>query len=132
MRWDAVIQAVATTLAADPALADIYGTDIVKSGTLEFRVPLLEYTMLSTGMDELWEPMVIQLDQFTRSVADLATSDRRLHSLFDHEEPRLIAGIYMWASFEEGGDLTGPSREGYHGMASRFRFTPVRQRRLRS
>jgi len=132
MRWDAVLQAVATTISADTTLLGVYGpTGMRKSGTAEFRVPVLEYTWILGSVNELWEPHVLQFDQFTQSVEALATSDRRLHSLFDHEEPRFIAGIYMWSMFEEGGDLDGPSREGVHSMASRFRFTPIRQRRLR-
>ena len=63
-------------------------------------------------------------------MTDLSTSDRRLRQLFDHELPVVIEGIPMWSFYEDGGELTGPEREGYYGMASRFRFTPIRDRLL--
>ena len=87
--------------------------------------------LVTSGMDELWEPHLIQFSQWTETVGDLATSDRRLHAIFDHEEPMFIEGIYMWSFFEDSSDLQGPEREGYHGMASRFQFTPIRERLLR-
>jgi hypothetical protein len=42
----------------------------------------------------------------------------------------VIGGVVMFAQFEDGGDLTGPETEGYYGIASRYRFTPVREKLL--
>jgi hypothetical protein len=130
MRWDAVIQAVAARAAGDPILASIYGTTIRKMGVHTFAVPSLEYMLVSRGVTELWEPHIIQFSQWAHSLSDVATSDRRLGQLFDHENMQVIEGVTMWSSFEDGGDLVGPAREGVYGTAARYRFTPVRERLL--
>ncbi len=132
MRWDAVLQAIASRMATDPGLLSVYtAAGIRKMGTQKFLVPSLEYLLITSGMDEVWEPHLVQFSQWTSTMADLAVSDRRLHALFGHEEPMFIEGVYMWSFFEDSSDLQGPEREGYHGMASMFQFTPIRERLLR-
>lgn len=130
MRWDAIFQAIMTRAAGDALLAGVFGTDIGMAGTQEFKVPNLTYMLVSSGESELWAPHTIQFDQWTNTMADLAISERSLHRLFSHDTPQLIEGIYMWAVFEQSVSLTGPAREGFFGQASRFIFTPIREKLL--
>lgn len=131
MRWDEVAQAVASRMAGDATLVGIYGEQIrMGSDDQDRQVPSLEYMLLPLSVTELWQPHLITFMQWSNSMTDLATSDRALHRLFDHELPVVIEGVAMWAQFEDGGELTGPDREGYFGLSSRFRFTPVRGRLL--
>jgi len=130
MRWDAVLEAITTRIAEDTGLVGVYGESIRKMGTHAFSVHSLDYFVVSYTEGELWEPMLVQFSQWTRSMNDLVISERRLRSLFNHENIVIIEGVPMWAQFEDGGDLTGPETEGYYGAASRYRFTPVRERLL--
>jgi hypothetical protein len=131
MRWDAVLQAVSTRAKEDEVLAGIYGADFIrKMGIKVFRVPSLEYMLVGATQGELWAPHMVQWSQWNATMEEQAISDRRLHRLFDHDIPVFIGGVYMWAVWEDSSDLTGPEREGYYGLASRFTFTPIREKLL--
>lgn len=127
MRWAAVIKAIAAEAAADPTLAGIYGTAIrMNAGAQNYLVPGLEYWMVTDTATELWEPQIVQWDQWTETLDDLIESERALRKLFDHDNMVTIGDVTMWAVFEEGADLQSPNRENYFGRAARFRFTPIR------
>lgn len=128
MRWDDVAKAVAAAAATDPTLVAIYG-DAVRMGAAaqDHMVPSLEYMIVTDSGSELWEPVVIQWDQWTRDLPDLIASERALRKLFEQDSPVTIGGVYMWAMFTDGADLNSPDRAGYFGRAVRFRFTPIRE-----
>lgn len=130
MRWDDVLEAVFDQMNADATLLSIYGTAIRMGGVHEFTIPSLEFFVVSNTQNELWEPITVQMSQFTKSMTALANSDRRLRQLFDHDNMVTIQGVTMWSRWEDGGDLVGPSRQGFYGMAARFRFTPIREHLL--
>lgn len=130
MRWDAVLKAMVDRAAADSALSGIYGDAIRKQGTHPFTVPSLDYSLVTIGQSEIWEPHIIQFSQWTKSLNDSAVSDRRLRRLFDHDNMVVIEGVTMWSVYEDGGDLTGPETEGYYGLAARYRLTPIREKLL--
>jgi len=127
MRWAAVIEAISKVAAADPALVAIYGTAIrMNAGAQDYQMPGLEYQIIADTANELWEPMIVQWDQFTESLADLVDSERALRELFDHAFPVTIEGVFMFSEFSEGAELQSPSRENVFGRAVRFRYTPIR------
>lgn len=130
MRWDSVLQAMVNAMANDTALTGIYGEAIRKTGVHPFITPSLEYFFVTVSQSELWEPQLVQFNQWTKSMDDLVVSDRRLRQLFDHDNMVVIEGVTMWAQYEDGGDLTGPESEGYYGLAARYRFTPIREKLL--
>ena len=127
MRWAAVIGAISKVAAADPALVAIYGTAIrMNAGAQDYQMPGLEYQIIADSATELWEPVIIQWDQFTESLEDLVDSERALRKLFDHAFPVTMYGVYMWSEFEEGSELQSPSRENVFSRTVRFRYTPIR------
>lgn len=130
MRWDHILQALINRMQGDATLSGLYGSAIRKRGTHKFTVPSLDYFVVTTSKSELWVPTIVQFNQWTRSMTDLATSDRRLEQLFDHDDMVTIEGVTMWAQYEDGGDLVGPETEGFYGIASRYRFTPIREKLL--
>lgn len=127
MRWAAVIEAITAAAKADPGLVTIYGAAIrMNAGAQDYEVPGLEYQIIADSATELWEPVIIQWDQFTYGLDDLAASERALRKLFDHAFPVTMFGVYMWSEFEEGAELQSPNRENVFGRAVRFRYTPIR------
>jgi len=127
MRWDHVAQAIAAEAAADPTLAGIYGGAVrMNAGAQDFMVPGLEYHIVADSASELWEPVIVQWDQWCTTLADVVASERALRKLFDQDLPVTIQGVWMWAEFTDGADLTVPDRSGFYGRAARFRFTPLR------
>lgn len=131
MRWDAVLQAVMSESAADAALAAIYGTDIVKAGSREFKVPSLEVEIVSIPRPgELWQPHTFQFSHFASTLQDVVDADRALDRLFDHDRAVFVQGVYMWAFVEDGTELPSPTREGYYEKATRYTFTAIRGKLL--
>lgn len=133
MRWDAVLQAILAEAEADTTLAGIYGDAIRLGGDTAPDQPALNIRLITDSVDELWEPMIVQWDQWTRSDTQLVQSERALRALFVHEVPVSIQGVYMWAQLEDGAELgqitgTGPDRLNLFGRAIRIRYTPIRER----
>ena len=130
MRWDDVVLACRTAAVADPVLAGIYGEDAIRMGATaqDFRVPGLEYQIIGDTETELWEPIIMQWDQWTADYADLVASERALRKLFDHRLPVEIEGVYMFSVFTDGASLVdAPDRAGFYGRAVRFRLSPIRE-----
>lgn len=121
-----VVGAVANAATLHPTLSGIYGKTIRSTGFNDHVVPCLEYTLISNvpGV-EIWEPIVIQWDQFVKTNIELYNSEQALMMLFSHQNPVLLNGVYMWSMFVEGAQLAAPMTHGYYGRALRFRFTPV-------
>ena len=129
MRWDDVARAGRIAAAADPVLAAIYGAAI-RMGAMaqDFSVPGLEYQIIADTANELWEPIIVQWDQWTHDYDDLVASERALRKLFDHDLPVEIEGVYMWSVFTDGANLVdAPDRAGFYGRAVRFRLSPIRE-----
>src|SRR4030042_1291341 len=126
MRWHDVLWAISREAQAHPLLAEIYGSAIRMSGTQEHAVPSLEYFIVADSASELWEPCIIQWDQWTTSLEDLVRAEAALRSLFDHALPVTMQAVVMWSQFTDGAELTSPERAGYYGRALRFRMTPLR------
>ena len=129
MRWYAVARAIAAAAAADTVLAAIYGEAIRMSAMAQDHiVPSLEYQIVTDTADELWEPVIIQWDQWLADFQDLVDSERALRKLFDQDLPVEIGGVYMWSVFTEGAELVdAPDRAAFYGRALRFRYSPIRE-----
>ena len=99
MRWDAVGRAIAAEAAADPVLAGIYGPWVrMNAGAQDFHVPGLEWSLVTDSASELWEPCIIQWDQWVDDFDDLVISERALRRLFDHALDVEIGGVYTVSS----------------------------------
>jgi len=133
MRWDDVFRAFARAAKADETLVGIHGADAIKvaSGWTEQVVPGLQYHVISDqGNLELWEPCIVQADQWCETVSELALGERALRRLFDHDGPVTIEGVYCYSYFTDGAELgaaLGPDRNNYFGRATRFRIVPIRE-----
>ncbi len=132
MRWHDVILAITTAAVADSTLAGIYGEVIRQKGNHELLLPSLEYLLVSDTETEVFEPTVIQWDQFTLTTEDLIASERALRALFDHELGVVIEGVTLLCQFIDGATLETPSGDNYYARAIRFEFEPVRSSLERS
>jgi hypothetical protein len=127
MRWPDVTLALATAAASDATLAGIYGDNIRAKGVQQYQAPSLEYLLVSDVETELWEPVVVQWDQYAPTEDDLIASERRLRALFSHELAVTIEGVTMFCEFLGGESLSdAPTRENTYARAVRFVFEPLR------
>ncbi len=127
MMWDQLMARLMTLLEANPVIAAIYGGAIRMAGSSEFRDPVLEWTMIGDTETELWAPMLIQFDQWTRTAVELRQSEFHLRALFHRDLPIVIDGVQLWAQYSDGTILAMPDRHTQFGRALRFRFTPLRR-----
>lgn len=129
MRWADVLTSLEQFLPHVAELAAIYGPENIRlSGEVEYVKPnLLELTLISdTLADEVWNPCIVQFDQFCDSMNDLRASESILRKLLHHDFPVDLFGVYMWSEVMEGVELASPASDGYFGRGVRFRFTPLR------
>ena len=138
MRWDDVVKSTVSVAAATSELQDIFRSpetgvvEIRLAGSKEHTVPCLDYTVVSDNIeDEIWAPCVVQWDMFCLRMEDLARAARVLDTLFNHDVPVTVAGVYMWSEFVDGQQLVAPDLHGYYGRGVRYRFTPIRREYLR-
>src|SRR5690349_3733284 len=128
MMWDQILQRVAATCEANPTLAGLYGMHMrhaTEGG--QVHVPSLDWMVVADSETELWAPCLVQFDQWTRSMSDLAASERVLRHLFHRDVPGDFAGIQCFFQYEDGSLLASPERNGFCGRAIRFRLTPLRE-----
>jgi hypothetical protein len=126
VKWDYVIAEAVDLAAADAALVGIFGTAMYYAGSRTYAVPSLEHQLITETEGELWNPMIVQWDIWTRTMAETLTAERRLRVLFHQELPITIGGMPMWCQYEDGEGLSTPDRDNVYGRAVRFRFTPLR------
>ena len=128
MRWPELLEAIANEAAADTVLDSIYGDAIRQAGSGKRIVPSLEHMLIADAEAEQWAPHTVQWDQWCDTQEKLVLSEEALMRLFNHDVPVVIGGIGLWSLFLEGDQLSAPDRDGVHGRAVRFRFTPIRER----
>lgn len=128
MKWFQVIEEVQAVIMAESALTDIYGDNVRMNGTATFQVPCLEMQIIGDVERETDNPILVQIDQWCRSMDELARSEQVLRRWFHVDVPRSFGGLMMWAEYEDGESLASPDRDNVFARAIRFRFTPLRDR----
>ncbi len=101
MRWDAAVAAWLAPVVADSVVQGILGVDAEFNmvGEGDFVVPSLQYTLVSPGVPHLevyWRSLV-QLDMWTKTLADVVTLEKALVRLLHLEVPASIGSIPMWS-----------------------------------
>lgn len=132
MRWDDVLLVTSEAVMADITLVGIYGDNVRLKGSQVHTVPGLEYTLISDVETELFEPVVIQWDQYAPTLEDLISGERALRRLFDQELQVSIGGVPMFCEFIDGVELEAPSGDNCYARAVRFSFHPIREALQRS
>ena len=128
MMWDQVLLRIVAVVRTDTLLAEIYGENMRLASPGQLLIPALEWTVAADSETELWAPCTIQFDQWTRTLAELVRSERRLRALFHTELPAEFDGLIMSCQYLDGTLLAAPDRDDFNGRALRFRFTPLRSR----
>lgn len=128
MMWHEVMERIIAIVRADDSLAMIYGGQLRQANAIgDFAVPGLEWTLIGDSETEIWEPVVVQFDQWVRKEDDLVRSERRLRGLFHKDLQFEVDNLLLWGQYLDGTSLPAPARSGVIGRALRFRFTPYRQ-----
>lgn len=97
-----------------------------------FEVPSITLTLLPDFQDENWEDIEFQLDIWTRDLDEAIEIERVVRGLFHRETRAELGDVKMWMQFIGGRTVTGPGENDYYGRSLDFRFTPIRQRYLRT
>lgn len=128
MMWEELMVRVIEHINTDSVLTMLYGGNIRKArGDSEIETPLLEYNLISDVEEELWNPIVIQFDQWQDTADAVRHSEQRLRFLFHSDMPLTLDGVQFFSVYLDGEVLTDENRDGFSGRAIRFRFTPLRR-----
>lgn len=134
MMWDRVIVRLLEQLESDPKIVELFGDRIRMTGSGEAPTPaasILELMLIADSERETDAPCVIQFDVWAPKMEITAAGERRLRQLFNQPLPVDYGEGPMWAQYLDGTTLASPNRDGFSGRASRFRFTPLRERYAR-
>lgn len=132
MMWDRVIEALLLELEADPTIVELFGDRIRMTGTGAAPSPkasLLEYMLIADSERETEAPCVIQFDAWAPTMDLVARAERRLRQMFNPALPMELEGVGpTWGQYVDGSMLASTDRDGFSGRATRFRFTPLREK----
>lgn len=128
MKGYEVSQVVIEDIAADTVFAGIFGEKIRLGGTGPLEKPLLEYWKIGESENELFAPVTLQFDAWLATDLELNRVVQRLRRKYHQDVPVVIGGLGMWCQYVDDESLASPDRDGYFAHATRFRFTPLRDR----
>jgi hypothetical protein len=124
LRWPAVVQAVRARVVADPAfLAAVGGAYLYKAAAnVEYRVPSVDYTRISTVETENTVRVLLQFDVWARSTAEAAAIETALHGCLHRVLPETLAGLPIWLRYSDSRDHAAP-RPGVEHSSADYVFT---------
>lgn len=127
MMWDQVMERVLAMLQANETLAGLFDDHFQMAGSSQLKIPSVEYTILSDVNVEIWSPMLVQIDVWTKKAEDSRNAERIIRSLLDQRTSVQWDGVTVIASYTDGAFLSTPDRAGFIGRGLRFRFSALRQ-----
>ena len=132
MRWDAAVAAWLVPIAADSVIQGVLGTDpeFNLAGERTFVIPSLEYSLISPAVlfQEVYWRTLIQLDMWTKTLADLVALEKALVRLLHYDVPVSIGAIPMWSEMQPGGVALAGAQDGTFGRSIDFHLTYLRAR----
>lgn len=130
MNWDRVLlDFVLPTLRGDAALAAAIGGAehiYTAQSTRPVRVPSVEWLVLDDVLEEVMNPITLQLDFWAAHPGQAVKIERRLRALLHRDTRRTVAGINMATLYVDS--MTTDAPTGVIHRSLRFRFEPVRSR----
>lgn len=127
MKYDEVVAAIMTLLAADGTITGVVGTNIREAGEADFVVPSLEWTLIvETPADEMYHRIQLQFDPFTRTSAQLVTLQGRLNQLFHQDREWTLGTIKVRSQLLAV--RREPAKGGVQSGGMDFEFLAVRER----
>lgn len=128
MMWDQVLIRLADVLGVDAVLSAMFPQRMGPTSG-EFRIPSLEWTLITDTENELWAPCIIQFDIWHPEMAQIVIAERRLRTLFHTAPlPFRVDDLDIYGEYIDGSVLAVPDRSSHNGRALRFRFTSLRSK----
>ncbi len=127
MRWDVVVGAWLTLIAADSDVTGVLGRppELWMAGERDQKAPSMEWQLVADTENENYEVTLVQLDLLTRSDHALVKLERALRRLLHHDTPIVVDGHELWSQLVGGSPLQGP-KDGIHRRSLDFRLTYLR------
>lgn len=130
MIWDRIIlDFVLPSLRGDAELtAAIGGAQHIYTAqsTRPVRVPSVEWLVLDDVLQEVMNPIRLQVDYWAPHPGVAATIERRIRAVLHRDTRRTVAGINMATLYEDSWTPDAPT--GVIHRSLRFRLEPVRSR----
>lgn len=130
MRWHEIVPEWLALLAADADVQAVLGTNppaIYMQGERDWKVPSLEWQIVTSPETELWESPLVQLDMWTKSLSTMTTLAAAVRRVLHHDLTIATENYRLWSMLVGGGQLQGP-RDGNLGHRLDFRLEYLRRR----
>lgn len=127
MRWDVIIPAWLAPVKADSGVQSVLGSppELWMVGERAYKVPSMEWQLLTDPEGENYEVPLLQLDMFVRGLDKYVTLERAVRLLCHHDTPITRDGHELWSERTGGGPLQGPD-DGVIRRRHDFRLTYLR------
>jgi hypothetical protein len=129
MMWHLVIPAWVALLEADTALvAALGGAGRIypAQAATAVRIPSVEYLMVSDMEQELFNPILLQVDYWVKGINRAATIERHIRRLTHRDTARELGGMRLWTQYIDSRTLEYRAEVGVTHRSMDFRFTPLR------
>ena len=132
MRWDAAVTAWLAPVVADSVVTGLLGldTEFNLAGEGDYVIPSLEYSLIVPAVPflEVYWRTRIQLDFWTKTIADLVSLEGALIRLLHLEWPATIGTIPMWSQMIPGGGPMPGAKDGIFSRSMDFHLIYLRAR----
>lgn len=127
LNWDVVIQAVVAAVQSDADLIATLGTVTVTPAedSVEQAVNTFRYMVISDLEEEVYNPIVLQIEYRARNRATAVVMDKRLRRILDHKTPRVFGGLEMATTYQDSREMAD-ILPGTVRRSLDFRFEPTR------
>lgn len=119
---------VLAKFAENATLAEHFGERMrMAAAGSKLETPCLEYTILTDGDAEVFEPILVQIDIWTHRAADNRAAERIVRSILSQRTSVRWDNLVLMSEYADGGFLAVPDRAGFIGRGLRFRMALLKQ-----
>lgn len=130
MRWDVAVAAWLVPVREDSVVQSLLGIveEFNMAGEGDFVVPSLEYTLISPGVpfSEVYWRSLVQLDLWTKTLADVITLEKAIIRLLHLEVPASFGAVPMWSQMEGEPTPLAGAQDGVWGRSVDFHLIYLR------
>lgn len=130
MMWDVVLDAWVTLLEADATLTTLMGGSVYvfpAQSNRPVRVPSIEFDIIDEREEELFNPILVQVDYWAKQ-EDAPAIERRIRELTHRDTARTLGDHRMWTMLIETRSHEYPADRGVIHRSMDFEFKPLRSR----
>jgi hypothetical protein len=130
MRWPFVIEKWTERLSDDQGLESVLGGKgriYPGQATRPVQIPSVEYLIVGDREDELFNPILVQVDFWARGIKKASQIERRLRLLTHRDVAQELGDERLWMQYLDSRSIEYTADPGVAHRQVDFRFTPLKE-----